>query len=217
MKDNHRTERPRTRLRQAGFNLAEVAIGLSLFMTVGALGGPPLANYIHRAKLEGGAYEMSALLRASRAIAITRGTPAIVRVDTTTGDLVAFADLHGETESQDPDGIFNPIAGRPQRLTDYEIGRVPLPSGAVFGDPDGDLGLGSIEGFENPTGLPSKVVIFVEDGSVRAPGAFRVADGRGNYLEIVAAPRAATRIEVRKWDGSYWLSRGQGVGAWEWQ
>ena len=212
---NSRTSN-RTRSGQAGFNLVEIAVSMTLLVTAGAVGAPPLANFLHRSKVEGAAYEMSALLRASRAIAITRGAPAVVQLDPATGELVAFADLHGEDLVEQPDGVFNPISGRPERLTDYEIGRVQLPKGVFFTAPEGRNGLESIEGFNNPGSLPEDRAIFIEDGSLEAPGAFRIADSRGNYLEVIAAPRTATRIEVRKWDGSYWLSRGQEGSGWDW-
>lgn len=202
--------------KQAGYNIVEVMVSMVVLVTAGAVSGPPLANFVHRSKVEGAAYEMSALMRASRAIAITRGSATVVKLDAGTGELIAFADLHGEALDEDPDGVFNPIAGRPERLTDYEIGRVRLPSGVFFTAPDGLAGLESVEGFNNPAPLPDDSAVFLEDGSLEAPGAFRLADARGNYLEIIAAPRTATRLEVRKWDGSYWLSRGQGGSGWEW-
>jgi prepilin-type N-terminal cleavage/methylation domain-containing protein len=206
----------RTRSGQAGFNLIEMVVSMTLLVTAGAMGAPPLANFLHRSRVEGAAYEMSSLLRASRAIAITRGAPAVVSLDPATGELVAFADLHGPTLGDEPDGVFNPIAGRPERMTDYEIGRVQLPNGVFFTAPEGTTGPESVEGFNNPGALPDDNAIFLEDGSLEAPGAFRLADGRGNYLEVIAAPRTATRIEVLKWDGSYWLSRGQNGLGWDW-
>jgi type II secretory pathway pseudopilin PulG len=202
--------------RQAGFNVIEVIVSMTLLVTAGAVSGPPLVNFLHRSKVEGAAYEMSTLLRASRTIAITRGAPAVVQLDPVAGELVAFADLHGPTLEDEPDGVFNPIPGRPQRLTDYEIGRVKLPSGVFFTAPEGTTGLASIEGFNNPGGLPDDHAIFLDDGSLESPGAFRLADARGNYLEVIATPRTATRIEILKWDGTYWLSRGQGGTGWDW-
>jgi hypothetical protein len=209
------TQQPK-RSGQAGFNVIEVIISMTLLVTAGAVSGPPLVNFLHRSKVEGAAYEMSTLLRASRAIAITRGAPAVVQLDPSTGELVAFADLHGPTIADEADGVFNPLAGRPERLTDYEIGRVRLPAGVFFTAPEGTTGVESIEGFNNPGPLPDDHAIFLEDGSLESPGAFRLADARGNYLEVIAAPRTATRIEVLKWDGSYWLSRGQGSTGWDW-
>jgi len=204
-----------TRRSSNGFSLAEVAVSMSLLVTASMVGAPPLANFLHRSKVEGTAYEMSTLLRASRAIAITRGTPTVVHLDPDTGELVAFADLHGEDTTQTPDGVFNPIAGRPERMTDYEIGRVRLPTGVFFAAPGGTSGLDAIEGFNNPSPLPDHNAIFIEDGSLRCPGAFRIADTRGNYLEV-ATPLNGTRIEVRKWSGEWWLERGDDGHGWGW-
>jgi hypothetical protein len=205
------------RSRQAGFNIAELLVSMTLLLTAGVVGTPPLAGYLQRSKLEGAAFEMSTLMRASRSIAITRGSTTVVRLDPSTGELVAFADLHGETPAADPDGIFDPIAGRPERLTDYEIGRIRLPGGISFSAPDGTTGVDSVEGFNNLSPLPDDVAIFLEDGSLESPGAFRLADSRGNYLELIATSTAATRVEVLKWDGRWWLSRGARGAGWTWK
>jgi hypothetical protein len=202
--------------RAAGFNLTEVSFVLSVVLTAGVLTTPPLTGFLLRTKTEAAMVEASALLRASRSIAITRGKPAVVVIEPETRSLVAFADVHGETANDDPDGAFNPIVGAPQRRTDYEIGRVTLPAGASFTAPGGETGQDSVGGFYNPVPLPRGVAIFLSDGSVSATGAFRVADARGNYLETIAAPRTSVRVEIRKWDGEAWRSRGEGGSAWQW-
>ncbi len=60
---------------------------------------------------------------------------------------------------------------------------------------------------------------FLTDGSVAATGAFRLADPRGNFLEIRVEPQATARVQVRKWndaDGK-WYTRDQGAKPWEWR
>lgn len=200
---------------QGGFNLAEVLVGLSAVALAGSLGGPPLAGFLHRSKVEGFAYDVSAVMRASRAIATTRGANTVVALDVDAGAIVAFADVNGETVTDLADGLFNPLDGLPYRRTDYEIARIPLPTGVHFEEPGGKQDEESIIGFDNSDPLPQGEAIFLEDGSVDAPGAIRIADERGNYFEIATTSRAG-RVEVRKWDGNaYWLSRGEGDG-WEW-
>jgi hypothetical protein len=202
--------------RSAGFNLAEIVVALSLLLTAGVMSTPPLREFLRRSKVESALQEASTLLRASRSIAITRGTPAVVFVDLGTRSLVAFADVHGEALADDPDGEFHPIPGQPQRRTDYEIGRVTMPPSVAFADPWGGADLDSIEGFANPGTLPAGSAIFLPDGSIEAPGAFRFRDERGNYLETIATPLTGVRVEIRKWDGEAWRSRGEGGHAWEW-
>jgi hypothetical protein len=204
------------RVSEAGFNLIEVVVISSLLLTAGVLSTPPLVGVLNRTKVEGAANDMSALMRASRAIAITRGGSAVVCVDDGAGELIAFADVHGVELDDEPDGLLNPIVGQPERSTDYEIGRVRLPSGVAFADPDGQRGLDSVAGFANPDGLPAGCAIYREDGSLEATGAFRLADARGNALELIAAPRTAARVEVRKWTGTAWASRGEGGRGWDW-
>jgi hypothetical protein len=213
----HRTARSPKHCGTAGFNLIEVALGLSLLVSAGSVSGPPVAGALHRARVEGTADEIALMLRASRALAAMRGSPVVVTVDPTWGGLVAFADLHGETAELAPDGVFNPIADRPPRLTDYEIGRFRLPGGIGFDAPGGSSGLASVDGFDNPDRLPDRRAIFLEDGSVESAGAFRLADTRGNYLEILTAPRNPVDIQVLKWDGARWVGRGPHGAPWEWR
>jgi len=201
----------------SGFNLVEIVVVLSVLLTASVMSTPPLTGFLHRSKVETALQESAALLNAGRSIAITRGTPAVVFVDPSTRSLVAFADVHGAELDDEPDGEFNPLPGQPPRRTDYEIGRVVLPAQVAFGDPSGGADLDSVEGFENPDGLPQGRAILLPNGSIEAIGSFRFADTHGNYLETVATPRNAVRIEIRKWDGATWRSRGEGGHAWEWK
>jgi hypothetical protein len=182
----------------------------------GSIGMPAFLNYLQRAKLEGAARETVMLLHATRLEAITRGAPTVVALDESTGELVAFADVDGEGSQDLPDGIFNPVSGDRDRETDYELRRYRLPNGLRFADPDGDVGLDSIEGFANPAPLPDRMVYYRIDGTVAGNGALRVADTRGNFLEARIAAVTTARVELRKWDGSTWREQGE-EGAWRWQ
>jgi len=57
-------------------------------------------------------------------------------------------------------------------------------------------------------------VIFREDGSVLSTGAIRFADPRGNVLEVNVEPQATGRVEIRKYDGTAYVTKGEGVNAW---
>jgi prepilin-type N-terminal cleavage/methylation domain-containing protein len=203
--------------REAGFSLLEVLVTLTIFVVSGSIGMPALLNYLQRAKLEGAARETVMMLHATRLEAITRGAPTVVAIDEDSGDLVAFADVDGEDSLDPPDGIFNPVTGDRYRETDYELGRLRLPNGVRFADPDGNLGVDSVAGFENPAPLPDRIVYFQIDGTVADDGALRVADLRGNFLEARIAATTTARVEIRKWDGTIWREQGEEEGAWVWQ
>jgi type II secretory pathway pseudopilin PulG len=204
------------RKREAGLTLLEVLVTFTMIVVSGSVGMPAFLNYLQRAKLEGAVRETVMMLHATRLEAITRGAPTVIGLDESTGELVAFADVDGVGSLDPPDGIFNPVAGDPFRATDYELSRFRLPSGLRFADPDGDLGLDSIEGFANPAPLPERIVFYRIDGTVADDGALRVADGRGNFLEARIAAVTTARVEIRKWDGSTWREQGE-EGAWRWK
>lgn len=211
------TNRPTDgRSRQAGLTLVEVLVTLSMLVVSGSVGMPAFLNYLQRAKLEGAAREAVMMLHATRLEAITRGAPTVVALDESTGEMVAFADVDGVGSLDPPDGVFNPHSGDRFRETDYELTRLRLPAGVRFADPDGNLGLESIDGFANPTPLPDRIVFFRIDGTVADDGAFRIADTRGNFLEARIAAATTARVEVRKWDGSEWREQGE-EGAWAWR
>jgi prepilin-type N-terminal cleavage/methylation domain-containing protein len=71
----------------------------------------------------------------------------------------------------------------------------------------------------DPVTLTGDCFVFLPDGSVRETGAIRLADVRGNFLEIRVQPQATARVQVLKWDDDdgEWYSRDQGGKAWEWK
>jgi competence protein ComGC len=87
--------------------------------------------------------------------------------------------------------------------------RLPLPSTLKFEAPPS----------QTAVDVTGDCFVFLPDGSVQEPGAFRIADVRGNFLEVRVEPRATARVQVRKWDetDSQWYTRGQGGKAWEWK
>ncbi|HVR30087.1 MAG TPA: hypothetical protein VMS86_11200 [Thermoanaerobaculia bacterium] len=203
--------------RESGLTLLEILVAGTVLMVAGSVGMPAFFNYMHRAKLEGAARETVMMLHASRLEAITRGRPAVVAVEEGSGELVAFADLDGENTGDPPDGIFNPVSGKGPRETDYELGRLRLPSGVMLLDPAGNEGVDAVDGFANPVPLQSKVAFFRIDGSAAGDGAFRLADRRGNFVEARIAAASTARVELRKWDGSVWREQGEGGSAWTWR
>ncbi|HUO86285.1 MAG TPA: GspH/FimT family pseudopilin [Thermoanaerobaculia bacterium] len=195
-----------------GFTLVELLIVLAIAVLILALGVPSLLNLLARQRLEGPARDISTLAHRARQEAVSRGAPAVLLAD---GDaVVAFLDIHGETATDPPDGVFNPIAGSPYRSTDFEVGRRVLPNQVTLGGPSGSDGVVDFTDFD---GTPK--AIFEPDGSIRDTGGFRLADSRGNFLEIRIAPRATGRVAMLKFDDatSTWRANGEGGHSWDWK
>jgi Tfp pilus assembly protein PilE len=90
-----------------------------------------------------------------------------------------------------------------------DFARLPLPKTVKFEAPPSQTAI-DVDG---------GCFVFQPDGSVEKPGAFRIADVRGNFLEVRVEPRATARVQVRKWDETdgKWYTRSQGGKAWEWK
>ena len=199
----------------SGFTVIEMIVVVAVIGIMATIGIPNLLRVIHRAKLEGIARETSSLMQRARSESVRQNVPTVVRFDFARSEVVAFADVDGPTVIDPPDMIFNPVAGQPHRATDYEIGRYGLPNNVLFVAPTGDPA-DRVEAF-TPNGTES-VAIFDPNGSIRATGAVRYGDQRGNFLEIRVAPAATARIEMRKWDPelSDWQTRNEGDKPWVW-
>jgi hypothetical protein len=77
----------------------------------------------------------------------------------------------------------------------------------------------SVDGLTVVAGTNLRVMVFGPDGSIRDPGALRIADAREprrNVLEVRVAPQATARVEVRKYVYEDLVFRPYGAGLWEW-
>lgn len=194
---------------RAGFTMVELLIVLAIAVLVLALGVPSFLDLLARQRLEGQARELATLAHRARHEALTRGVPAVIELDGS--GFRAFADIHGATLAAPPDGLFNPLSGAPLQGTDFEIGHRPLHARL---DLTGPSSLAGVDGFTLVGG--ERKAIFDPDGSVRATGAVRIADERGNYLELRVEPRATARVSLYKWDGSAWRANGEEGKSWTW-
>ncbi|MFP3938924.1 MAG: prepilin-type N-terminal cleavage/methylation domain-containing protein [Thermoanaerobaculia bacterium] len=202
----------------SGFTLIEVLVVVGVLTVILALGIPAIQNLIVRSKTEGFVRDASALMQRTRLEAIRMNREGAVFLDVANRRLVAFIDA-------DRDGVFDPTGGTP-RTVDYELSRLDLPSNVEFEDEAGNTGTASVLG--NTTvevdGADVPAPIFQPDGSIENPladaFAYRVADVRGNVLEVRIAPAATGRVRVRKWQDSEWLStvdpEAQDPKPWRW-
>lgn len=223
----------RWRDREGGFSMAEMLVVVALVLILSVLGFPMIQNLFQRSKLEGFARETAILMRSARLAAVKTGglenfdplnaTPrtwsarTVVGIDSTAREVFAFVDLDaaGGVIGQS-DLLFNPRAGAPHKATDYEIGRFKLPNGIHFQGPGGTGGVSGLTPNPGGSSLPN-LAVFMPNGSIDVPGAFRLADERGNFLEVQAAPQATARIELRKWNGTVWQAQGEGGETWDWK
>ncbi len=190
-----------------GFTLVELVLIVALVGVISGLAFPALQNLIYRTKLEGFTRSCAVLLKRARLEAVQRGVPCVVRLDLDSGEIIAWADVDGnETFEIDPDETD-------WRMTDYEIRRHPLPRGVAFSAPEGQQAVDGLTEFEDFT---PNAVVFAGDGSARDGGALRVADTRGNYLEVRLDPPATGQVTLRKWDGEAWVEQSEGGQTWTW-
>ncbi len=196
-----------------------------MILTAVVVGFPALQNMLDRARIQGFVFEAASLVQKSRFEAIKGGWPVVVRPDFDSDELVAFANV-----DNDPGFGFDPDDTKTFRTVDYEIGRalVPTQFKIYFWGPDDK----SPEGEDAVVGLTSvdsgpNVVVLLPDGSVQDPGALRIADERGNFLEVGVGPRATGKVQVRKYhrdppwgDPAGFFPAGRhdsaGVPMWEW-
>jgi prepilin-type N-terminal cleavage/methylation domain-containing protein len=189
---------------QRGFTLVEMMVVFAILSVLALMITPAIQETIRRSQLTGAAQQSAAVMRLARLTAIRRSRPAIVQVLPTGegwGEVRAFLDL-------DADGDYD--ADEPV-LSFFPLGR-----GVRFVNPDGDVGVDSVDGF---TGA-GKLAVFQADGSVESVGALRLADQRGNFLEVRVEPAATARVEIRKWQEASgtprWVAARQGGEAWTW-
>ena len=207
----------RTSTRPRGFTAVEMLVVMAILGIVAAMGVPWLQNLIHRTKMEGLIGNAATVLRQARSEAIKQNVLTVVRFDPATRRIEAFADRDGADTTDPPDGVFNPVAGEPNKTTDYRIGSMPLPTGIEFAAPGGEDIFDGLTTVDNG-GTDEDVAIFNPDGSITAVGAVRVGDGRDNFFEIRIAPQGTARVRIAKWDDveAAWFEKGEDGRKWSW-
>lgn len=200
-----------------GFTIFELLIVMALMGIMATLFAPNFLRLVHRAKLTGTAQKIEVVMRTARQNAIRYNAQAVVRINQATEEIIAFVDVDGINVGDPPDGIFNPIAGRPHRSTDWEFSRQTLPNSVNFEAPPGDPDGGNVIWRFTPIGADN-VAIFEPNGSATTEGAFRIADLFNNFLEIRVEPRLTGRVSTRKFSDAdtEWHIRNETDKPWKW-
>lgn len=210
--------------RQEGFTLVEFLAVTTIILMITLIGYPAMRALVERGRLVGAVRGAAASLAEAKQDAVRLGLPVVAQLDFVTDELVTFANV-----DKDADFEYNPSSDSIKRQADYEIARVRVPTdldvyfwGPADSDPEG---ADTIDGF---TATPhGQVAVFLPNGSVRNPGAFRFGDKHGNFLEVRIVTAATAKSEVFKWnpDPSWggkagWFPQGRHTSSnkplWEW-
>ena len=203
--------RPPARRLDDGFSLIEVLVVIFILLTVTLISWPALERTIERSKLLALGQQVAMLMQRARLESIKRSVPAVIRLDLADRQVFAFADVNNAGGDPVPDGLFNPVDGRANRTTDYEIARLTLPHLVSFGGPsDASPPLDQpVDGFGTTDGTDG-MAVFRPDGTAAAVGAFRFGTARNN-LEVRVEPATMGRVFLRK----YLLEAPGGAGFYE--
>ena len=185
----------RMTLPTSGFTLVEILVVLALLGVMALIGYPALMNVIRRSTVETAVREVSMQIRAARLEAIKQSDSTYVQADIAARRVVVW---------RENDAVTGRSAG------DEQISAVTLPSRMSFTGPPADV--------DATVGmLPLDYMEFLPSGAAAGTGpmAIRLADERGNYLEVRVDPPATAKVTIRKHLGT-WKFQGEGGQQWNW-
>ena len=202
-------------VRERGFSLVELLVVIVVIAILALWGIPSLLATLSRTRLVGASKEVATMMQVGRLEAIKKGN---INGDLQ-GRVTALRYIAGERAfevvlDETTDATFNPAR--------VVLGRYILPTGISLQAPGeaSPEGANAIDGWDVPPGGPDEFPgpIFVSDGSVRVPGAFRLADTRGNFLEVRVDFPATGKVVIQKYfpADNEWYENGEAGKTWEW-
>lgn len=203
---------------EAGFSLIELLIVIALIALMAVWGVPAFLNTINRVRLTSAAREIATLMQVGRMEAVKRsGQNSNLRLEVvalTYDDATRTFQLQIDAEPESPDaGAFDPE-------TNFG-GAYLLPKGITVAAPSGDDG-DAVTGWDEVAVEADRWngPVFLSDGSARSAGAFRLSDGRGNFLEVRIEFPATGKVAIQKWFGgdpaTDWYENGEANRKWRW-
>lgn len=206
-----------TRRSRKGFSIVEMLLVIAIVGILAAMGIPWIINVVQKTKMEGLLSKTGFLFHLAKSESIKQNFNTVVRFDLANRQVVSFADVNGPLLGTPSDGVFNPIAGEPDRTTDYQLAVFDLPNSINFSAPGAQELIDSFTTVDNG-GTDEQVAIFLPDGSIVDVGAVRLNDPRGNFFEIRVAPQGTARVQTRKWDDveTEWFEQGEEDRVWQW-
>jgi type II secretory pathway pseudopilin PulG len=180
--------------------MIELLIAMVIAIILMTLGVPELRKMILRSKLESVSREATFLFQRARIEAIKSGSVSCVQMIPSEDRFFAYVDIpEVDASGNRTDVVFDfaPNTGLAAEIQDRPIVSFPLPVGIGPGAPGIQA---TVRGFTTFGTDPDPAACFQTDGSVLNVGAFRLQDGKGNYLEVAVEPAATGKVTVRKWD-----------------
>jgi len=187
--------------RASGFSLIELVIVMAIIGLAAFLGYPAFLNMLHRARVEGAVRQAGNEFRAARLEAVKRSSRIYVQADFGTDRLVTWREA-----STPADEVLQP-------LVDERLREMALPKGVSFWGPADAAAEGPAA--TDPASTP--VFTFLSNGAAKEIGGFRMADERGNFLEVHVDPPATARVALRKYNGTSFVQQDENGQRWTWQ
>ncbi len=202
---------------EAGFTLMEMVIVIAIIGTMLVWIVPSFLGTLNRTRMVSASKEIATQLQIARLEAIKKGGINGDLRNRVTAVLYEKFDTHRWVRimiDETADAAWNPVT---------QVGPpVIFPKGVTLQAPtQGPDGTLAIAGWDDVGPDQFAGPIFLSDGSVTRAGAFRIADERGNFLEIAVVFPATGKIAIQKWFGggdpaTNWYENGENQMKWEW-
>jgi prepilin-type N-terminal cleavage/methylation domain-containing protein len=202
---------------EAGFSLIELLVVIALIAGMAIWGVPAFLSTLQKTRVVAASRELATLMQVGRLESIKRSG----RNGNLGNEVAALTYSPAERRfrllvDDSPDGTFNPA---------LEVGGAYfLPKNVTLQAPsEAENGSNAIAGWDEVADVADRWdgPVFHSDGSARSAGAFRLADSRGNFLEVRIEFPATGKIALQKWFGggdpnANWFENGEANRKWQW-